>query len=96
MTTQDKDFINSFQWFLIFSLLIFLAEYPDKPKCIKYVCSKYPWIKWFFIFGWLYGRQHYIFIFITIFVVYHILYSLDDYLYENYENFKECKDKSSK
>ena len=96
MTTQDKEFLNSFQWFLFFSLLIFLAEYPDKPKCIKYICSKYPWIKWLCIFAWLYGRQHYITIFIIIFIVYHILYSLDDYLYENYENFKEFRDKSSK
>ncbi len=95
MNEESKSLTNSFNYLLFFSLLIFLAEYPEKPKCIKYFCHKFPWIKWLFILGWLYGRDNYITIFITIFCVYNFLYYMDDYLYTNYENFKSFKDNQS-
>jgi len=90
--SNNKEIMNTFEWMLFFSLLIFLAEYPDKPKCIKYFCSKMPHIKWLFIFGWLYGRKNNYYIFCIIFIVYHILYLYDDYLYNTNENFKQFKD----
>jgi len=95
MSGDKKELTNTFEYLLYFTLLIFLAEYPDKPKCIRFFCSKYPWFKWLFIFGWLYGRPNYQLIFFILFCVYHILYLLDDYLYENYENFKQFKDNQS-
>jgi hypothetical protein len=92
MSSLDKEFTNSFQWILFFSILIFIAEYPDRPKCIKYICVKYPYLKWIFIFLWLYGRKHNYILFICIFITYHIFYLLDDYLYDNYSDFKNFKD----
>jgi hypothetical protein len=93
--SKNTEFTDTFEYLLFFTLLIFLAEYPDKPKCIKYICLKYTWIRWLFIFGWLYGRKNYQLIFLILFCVFHVLYLLDDYLYKNYENFKNYKDKLS-
>ena len=92
MSSSEKDFVDSFRWILFFSLLIFLAEYPDKPKFIKYICTKFPYIKWLFIFLWLYSRKHNYILFICIFITFHIFYLFDDYLYDNNSEFKKFKD----
>jgi hypothetical protein len=85
--TDDILLVSNKHIIKLLPVLLFLVEYPDKPKCVKNLFLNFAILKWIFIYIYFFPQKNG-FIYATILcILYHLLYSLDDYI--GYSNKKE-------
>ena len=73
----------------IFPILLFISEFPEKPKSIKYLFNKYPFLKWIIVFIFFYNKGESFMYTFLLFTIYTILYNLDTKLEQNCDDFKK-------
>lgn len=70
-------------------ILLFLVEYPDKPKCIKKLFINFGFLKWIVIYVYFCSQKNGYIYATLLCLIYHLLYSIDNYI--GYTNDNESK-----
>jgi len=68
---------------ILTTLFILIGQFPEKPKCVKYLLDKYGIFKWFIVIIFLYNKNFPLKILITILIVYNFFYICDEIYFKN-------------
>ncbi len=75
---------------ILIPIILFFAEYPNRPKCIKFFFDKYDILKWIFVYLFFSARKNTLIYFIIIYLTYNIFYAIDcimPYVHDDYDDY---------